>query len=225
MKDLNAESKKKSRDKMINPVIIFGASLSGKLALDVFTSNDVVVYGFLDDDKTLHQKEIGEITVLGHTEDDGFLKLIGKKCDAFVAVESRKERNFLTEMLKERRHIVPINAIHKDCSISKYAAIGHGNLLASGCRIASFAAIGTGNLLHSNTVVEVEAKIGDNTIIGSGSIIGTGAEISDGVFIGPGVTILSGIKIGKGASVGAGSVVLTDIAASAKVFGYPAKPA
>ena len=210
---------------MINPVIIFGAGLSGKLALDVFASNEVVVYGFLDDDKSLHLKEIGEITILGHTEDDGFLKLIGKKCDAFVAVESRKERNFLTEMLKERRKIVPINAIHKDASISKYVELGHGNLLASGCRIASFACIGTGNLLHANSIVEVEAKLGDNIVIGSGSVVGTGAEIADGVFIGPGVTILSGVKIGKGASVGAGSVVLNDIPASAKVFGYPAKPA
>lgn len=210
---------------MINPVIIFGAGLSGKLALDVFASNEVVVYGFLDDDKALHQQEIGEILVLGFTEDEGFLKLIGKKCDAFVAVESRKERKFLTEMLKENRHVVPANAIHRDASISKYVQIGHGNLLASGARISSFASIGSGNLLHPNAVVEVNAKIGDNVVIGSGSVIGSDAELADGVFIGAGVTVLSGIKIGKNASVGAGSVVLTDIAANAKVFGYPAKPA
>jgi len=208
---------------MINPVIIFGAGISGKLALDVFSSNDVVVYGFLDDDKALHQKEIGEIMVLGHTEDDGFLKLIGKKCDAFVAVESTKERKYLTEMLKERRHVASANAIHKDASISKYADIGYGNLLASGVRIGSFASIGSGNLIHSNAILEVNSRIGSNVIVGSGSVVGAGAEIADGAFIGPGVTILTGIKIGKSASVGAGSVVLADVAASAKVFGYPAK--
>ena len=48
---------------MINPVIIFGAGPLGKMALDIFKSNDVIVYGFLDDNKELHQTEIGEVPV------------------------------------------------------------------------------------------------------------------------------------------------------------------
>jgi sugar O-acyltransferase (sialic acid O-acetyltransferase NeuD family) len=208
---------------MIQPVIIFGAGLTGQLALDAFASNEVVVYGFLDDNKDLHGKEIGELSVLGITEDDGFLKLIGKKCDAFVAAETAKERKFLRELLLERRKVMPSNAIHRDASISAYAFIGHGNLISAGSRISAFAKLGTGNLIFPNVVIESKAILGDDVQVGSGSIVGMEVEIEDGAFIGAGVTLIQGVKIGKNASVGAGSVVMADVPAKARVFGVPAK--
>ncbi len=208
---------------MIQPVIIFGAGLTGKLALDAFASNDVVVYGFLDDDASAHGKEIGEIPVLGETENDGFLKLIGKKCDAFIAAESAKERKFLMEMIIEKRKVMPVNAIHRQALVSPYALLGHGNLISAGAGVSAFARIGNGNLIHPNAVVETNAVLGDGVQIGSGTVIGREAEISDGAFIGAGCTVIQGVKIGKNASVGAGSVVMADVPANGKVFGVPAK--
>jgi sugar O-acyltransferase (sialic acid O-acetyltransferase NeuD family) len=209
---------------MIQPVIIFGAGLTGKLALDAFASNQVVVYGFLDDDSARQGKEIGEILVLGKTEDDGFLKLIGKKCDAFVAAESSKERKFLFDMIVERRKMMPVNAIHSQAWVSQYAELGHGNLISAGSRVSAFAKMGNGNMIHPNVVVETNAVLGDGIQIGSGSVVGLEVEISDGAFIGAGSTLIQGIKIGKNASIGAGSVVMADVPANAKVFGVPAKP-
>jgi sugar O-acyltransferase (sialic acid O-acetyltransferase NeuD family) len=208
---------------MLNPVILFGAGSTAKLALDVFQSNNLIVYGFLDDDAGHHGKEIGEIPVLGSTEDDGFLKLIGKKCDAFIAVENKKERKYLLEMLKERRHVAPVNAIHRDASLSAYAEMGHGNLLSAGCRVAAFSKIGSGCRLFPNAVVETGAQVGDEVSIGAGACIGAGVEIGDGAFIGAGATIPEGIKIGKNASVGAGSVVISDVPTGGRVFGNPAQ--
>lgn len=207
---------------MINPVIVFGAGYLGRLALDAFHSNGIIIYGFLDDQKDLHGTEIGEMVIFSHTEDDGYLKLIGKKCDAFVAAENPKERAFLWEMLRERRSVVPVNAIHREASFSPHAHAGHGNLISAGARVAGFAHIGDGNVLHPNAVVETGARLGDGIRVGSGSVIGHGATIGDNAFIGAGVTVLEGIKIGKNASVGAGSVVLADVAAGSRVFGYPA---
>lgn len=207
----------------MNPVLIFGAGPLGKMALDILLSNHVVVYGFLDDDATRLGTEIGEIPVLGSTEDDGFLKLIGKKCDALVAVESAKERAFLFELLNERRHIMPVNAIHALASVSEYATLGHGNLLAAGSRVGAFAQVGSGCVFHPNSVVEGECSLGQQVIVGSGAIVGSGVTVEDGVFIGAGVTILSGVKIGKNASIGAGSVVLADVVAGSKMFGFPAQ--
>ena len=34
-----------------NPVIIFGANYLGRAAKEIFEANEIVVYGFLDDDK------------------------------------------------------------------------------------------------------------------------------------------------------------------------------
>ena len=92
------------------PVIIFGANHFGRTAKEIFESNEIVVYGFLDDNKKLHLTEIDEVVVLGSTDDDGFLKLIGKKCAAFVAVDDNKMRRSLVNMLKDVRHVQPVNA-------------------------------------------------------------------------------------------------------------------
>jgi sugar O-acyltransferase (sialic acid O-acetyltransferase NeuD family) len=208
---------------MLNPVLIFGAGTTGKLAMDAFHSNGIVVYGFLDDNKEIHQSVIGEIPVLGHTEDDGFLKLIGKKCDAFIAAENAKEYKYLREMLRERRQVAPVNAIHRDASISSYAEIGHGNLLSAGSRLGPFVQMGSGCILHANAVIQTGAKIGEYVQIGAGSCIGADVQVEDGAFIGAGVTIPDGFRIGKNASVGAGSVLISDVAASTRVFGYPAQ--
>ena len=88
---------------MENPVIIFGAGYIGRIAKEIFESNGVVVYGFLDDDRKLHGKEIDEAVVLGSTDDDGFLKLIGRKCEAFVAVDNNPLRKTLVNMLHQDR--------------------------------------------------------------------------------------------------------------------------
>lgn len=208
---------------MIQPVIIFGAGALGKMALDIFASNDLIVYGFLDDNKDLHGQEIGEIPILGHTEDDGFLKLIGKKCDAFVAADHSKERQAMAEIIRERRHVQPVNALHKEATVSMYAQLGHGNMVAAGARLTAFSELGQGCIVQSNAVLETNARLGDYVQIGSGTIVGEGTQIEDGAFIGSGVTLISGIKIGKNASVGAGSVVMADVAANTRVFGIPAQ--
>ena len=88
---------------MENPVIIFGANYLGPAAKEIFDRNGNVVYCFLDDNKSLHATEIDNVTVLGSTDDDGYLKLIGKKCEAFVAVDDNKVRRNIVKMLQEVR--------------------------------------------------------------------------------------------------------------------------
>lgn len=208
---------------MENPVIIFGANHLGRAAKDIFESNEVVVYGFLDDNKTLHNKEIDHAVVLGDTDNDGFLKLIGKKCEAFVAVDDNKLRKSLVKMIQEVRHMQPVNAIHKQASVSAKAEIGHGNLIDINVTIAPGAKIGSHCLLHAKAMIGVEAVIGDFVQVGSGSLINSGVTLEDEVFIGSGVTIVSGVTVGKGARIGAGSVVIAPVAAGETVFGNPAK--
>ncbi len=208
---------------MENPVIIIGANGLGAVALDIFKRNNVVVYGFLDENTQLHQTEIDEVLVLGSPDDEGYTKLIGKKCEAFVATDEIKLRKNLVEMLNDVRHVQPVNAIHDQALIASTAAIGHGNLIAAGVIINPRATLGNHAILHSKVLIDYDARIGDFVQIGAGSIIGAGVEIEDGAFIGTGVTIVGGVKIGKGARVGAGSVVIESVKARETVFGNPAK--
>jgi sugar O-acyltransferase (sialic acid O-acetyltransferase NeuD family) len=208
---------------MENPVLILGANFLGRASKEIFEGNGNVVYGFLDDTKALHGKEIDDVQVLGSTDDDGFLKLVGKKCSAFVAADDNKLRKSLVKMLQEERHVQPVNAIHKSVIIASNASIGHGNFFDMGVVVGVGAEIKSHCLVHARAVIGAETKIGDYVQIGAGSIINPGVEIADEAFIGSGVVIVSGASIGKGARVGAGSVVITPVKAGETVFGNPAQ--
>ena len=203
--------------------MIFGANHLGRAAKEIFETNNVVVYGFLDDNKKLHNTEVDEVVVLGDTDDDGFLKLIGKKCEAFVAADDNKLRKSLVKMIQEVRHMQPINAIHSKSVISKKAILGHGNFIDCNVYLAPGSKVGSHCILNTQTSVGVEAALGDFVQVGAGSSINAGATIEDEVFIGSGVTIVSGVTVGKGARIGAGSVVIAPVKAGDTVFGNPAK--
>ncbi|HRJ31011.1 MAG TPA: NeuD/PglB/VioB family sugar acetyltransferase [Cyclobacteriaceae bacterium] len=209
---------------MDNPVLIFGTSYLGRIAREIFEVNGNVVYGFLDDDNQRHGKEIDGIVVLGNTDDDGFLKLIGKKCEAFVAVDDNRFRKTLVKMLNEVRHVQPVNAIHRDALLASHVELGHGNLIDSGVKIGVGAKLGSHCILQCGALIGAEASLGDFAQIGSGSIINSGVRIEPEAFIGSGVTIVSGVTIGKGARVGAGAVVIAPVKDGETVFGNPAQP-
>ena len=207
---------------MDKPVIIFGAKGIARPALEIFNSNDVVVFGFLDEDAQLHGTEINVVTVLGHPEDDGFLKLIGQKCEAFVAIDDNKYRQFLVKLLNDKRKTQPINAIHKEAYVSTDAIIGHGNFINAKVNIGTGVTIGSHGIFHSGATIDHQAELEDFVQVGAGTIINSGVKIEKGAFIGSGAVIISGVTIGKNARVGAGSIVISDVAAEDTVFGNPA---
>lgn len=207
---------------MEKPVIIFGSKGIGKAALEIFKSNDVVVYGFLDDDKDTHGQEIDDVTVLGNTDDHGFLKLIGQKTEAFVATDDNRLRKKQVEMLKENRKVMPTNAVHKMAVISESAAIGHGNFINARVVVGADSEIGQHCILNSGVVIEHNVKVSDFVQVGAGTVINTGVTVGKEAFIGSGVTIIAGVTIGKKARIGAGSVVVSNVGDGETVFGNPA---
>ncbi|RYF86726.1 MAG: acetyltransferase [Chitinophagaceae bacterium] len=207
---------------MENPVIILGAKQLGTVALDIFKSHDVLVYCLLDDDAALHNTEVNDIMVMGNTDDEEFLKVLGKKCEAFIAVEDQKHRKVLLDMLVDDVKVMPVNAIHNAAVVSEDAELGHGNLIAAGAIIGTKAKVGQMNIVHARALVDHFATVGNNVSVGAGAIINANAVVKDNAFIGSGAIIISGVTIGKKARIGAGSVVIADVADGATVFGNPA---
>lgn len=206
-----------------NPVIIFGANHLGRAAREAFDSNGRVVYGFLDEDKKLHGSTIDGVTVLGGTDDDGFLKLIDKKCDAFVATDDLQFHKGLVKMLRSKRRVMPVNAINRQAIISPAMEMGHGNFVQAGAMLGTGVQLGNYDLIHMAAVLCTGARIGDHVQVGAGAVLNAEVVVEDEVFIGSGVIVVAGVSIGKGARIGAGSVVIRPVASGATVFGNPAE--
>lgn len=208
---------------MDKPVIILGAAGVGRMALEIFNSHGIVVYGFLDDDKTLIGTEVLNIPVLGSTSDDGFLKLIGHKCEAFVASDNNAVRKSLVKMLNERMKVMPVNAIHKYARIAESVQVEHGIFINDSVVAGTNSRIGSHSMIHSGAIIGFDVNIGNYVQAGNGCVIGDGARIGNEVFIGAGAIIIQGITIGSGARIGAGSVVVREVKDNETLFGNPAK--
>ena len=208
---------------MENPIIILGTGGIGRAALEIFIQNKRVVYAFLSDNKEEHNTEIDNVSVLGATDDDGYLKLIGKKCEAFVATDDAKLRKSLVKMLHERRKVQPSNAVHPRAFLAESSQLGYGNFINGQASVGAGVKVGNQCLIHSGATLDFEVQIKDFVQIGAGATIGSGVTIEDGAFIGSGATVVSGITIGKNARVGAGSVVVAPVADGQTVFGNPAQ--
>ncbi len=208
---------------MSNPVLILGGKSLGKVAVDIFKSNNVLIYGILDDDKNLHGKQIDDVSILGSTDDTEVLKIIGKKCDAFIASDDTKLKKSLVKILTEDYKAMPVNGVHQKANVSESVILHHGCMINAGCHIGAYAEIGNHCLLNTGSIIENEAYLSDFVQVGAGSVINQGVKVGEGAFIGSGVTIISGITIGKNARVGAGSVVIENVKDGETVFGNPAK--
>ena len=209
---------------MEKPVIILGAKGLGKVALDIFVENNVIVYCMLDDDDELHNTEIGDVSILGATDDEHYLGMIGKDCEAFIASNETEYKRNLVDLLKEGHQVVPINAIHQQSYIAKSAVLGHGNLINAKASINAYARLGNFCVVNTNATIDYEATIGDFVQVGTGTIINSAVVIEDNVFIGAGAVIISGVTIRQRARIGAGSLVIAEVKAKQTVFGNPAKP-
>ncbi len=164
---------------MENPVIILGAQTVGTTALDAFQSNDVVVYCLLDDDTKLQNTELNDVPVMGNTDDKELLKLLGKKCEVFVATDDTASRKSLTSMLRDEYEVAPVNAIHQRASVSEHAWLGHGNLIGPNAVVAGNAKLGDGCIVGANAVIDVKAELGDYSQLGAGAILNAGVVVGE----------------------------------------------
>ncbi|MCF6359840.1 MAG: NeuD/PglB/VioB family sugar acetyltransferase [Cyclobacteriaceae bacterium] len=207
---------------MEKPVLIFGAGSIGKNAKQIFESNDILVYGFLDDDESLVDTEVDGINVIGPTDAESMLRIIGPECEAFVAVDENEIRKTIISDLKENNKVMPINAIHSNVIMAESSNVGHGNFINAHVILGPNTVVGHHCILHTKAALDEGVSLGNFVQIGMGSNINSGVIIEDEVFIGAGVTIVAGIKIEKGARIGAGAVVVGHVKENAVLFGNPA---
>lgn len=207
---------------MANPIIIFGAGILGKVALDIFQSQNILVYGFLDDDTSLQEQDVLGTPVLGSTDSQKILKQIGKKCDAFVASDNNIFKKAQAEQIMTLTKGSLANAIHASVFLPSIWHCGIGNMIGSRVVIGVNVQVGNFCIIGSGAILEADTHIGHYAQVGTGANLGAGVLIGEGAFIGAGAVLVAGVKVGKNARVGAGSVVVQDVAANQTVFGNPA---
>lgn len=206
------------------PLIIVGTDAEARVAHEIATSIDVLVYGYVTDSAKEHFGDVNDATVhavLGTPDSDALLK--DENTEVVVATHDIAKRRSLVREVKMVREAPMATLLHRHTAVSPYAKLGQGVLVYGFSLISPNVQVGDFVLIGANVSVEPDAQIGDFCNIRSGVRIGRGAIIQDEVYIGMGAIIQSGVKIGGGATIAPGAVVLKNVEEGTTVFGNPAQ--
>ncbi|MFP9135994.1 NeuD/PglB/VioB family sugar acetyltransferase [Devosia sp. XGJD_8] len=118
----------------------------------------------------------------------------------------------------------PFSIVHPAATVSPYATIGSGTLVAARAIIAPRAAVGKGGIINHGAVVDHDCHVGDFAHIAPGATLGGAVQVGDLALIGAGANILPSRRVGRGGTIGAGSVVVQDTQENVVYAGVPAAP-
>jgi sugar O-acyltransferase (sialic acid O-acetyltransferase NeuD family) len=205
-------------------IIIVGTGPEARIAADVYAAMGHVVLGFLEIDPERSIRELNDINVVGHYDEDVSRALLkDSRVEFIVAAGDMAERQRIYQKVAQRTKRPSANAVHPLSWQSGNARVGFGNIFNAFSAINANSEVGDMNHFHSGVTVETDVRIGNYCNFNAGARIGANVHVEDGVFIGTGAVIHPGVQLGEGCLVGAGSVVLRSVEAHKKVFGNPAQ--
>lgn len=198
-------------------VLILGAGGHAKVAYDIAVEMGMLVVGFLSDDPAKLGEAILGGSVLGAIDtwrdyDDVALALgMGANNKRKQAYERCRGASWAT-------------LVHPRASVSRFATIGEGAMVAFGACIGPSARIGRAAIVNTKASVDHDCEVGDYAHVAVGATLAGTVRIGEGAMVGAGATVIQNLSIGSWAMVGAGAAVVRDVADRVTVVGVPARP-
>lgn len=197
-------------------IVILGSGGHAKVAADIALEMGHYVLGFLDDNADRHGQQILGLPILGpifrwdSLEVDGVALGIGSN-------EARER--LMTDLVGLPWQTL----IHPRATVSRFARIGAGSLVAFGACIGPDTQIGRGAIVNTCASVDHDCIVGDFAHVAVGVTLAGTVRVGVGAMIGAGSCCRPGISIGDWAVVGAGAAIVRDIPAGVTAVGVPAR--
>jgi len=206
-------------------IIILGAGGLGRetvqLIKDINHQNDTWdIKGFIDEDTSIHGKEIDGVRVLGRI--DYLASLETKNLYVICAIGNTRARRSIIDRISQY-NIKFATLIHPTAAIGQNALLGSGVVVGAGCVVSvnvnikdhvylnPLCGIGHDAIINQFSMLLWGVKLGGNTVVGEGCKIGSNA------------VVLQQRKIGDWAVLGAGAVANKNIDEGCTAVGVPAR--
>jgi sugar O-acyltransferase (sialic acid O-acetyltransferase NeuD family) len=206
-------------------VMIIGAGGHGREVADILRhqqaqGEDIIPYGFIDDNKSLHGSELEGLAVLG---DWAWLENAERENVAVICAVGLPEPRKALVRRAEDLGLSFANAISPLAYISPSAKIGKGVMIFPFAAVSTSTEIGDHACINGLSLVGHDSQIGPYASVAPGVTIAGNVTIGEGCWIGMGANVVQGTTIGEWSFITVGAAVVRDVPGHMVAAGVPAR--
>jgi sugar O-acyltransferase (sialic acid O-acetyltransferase NeuD family) len=208
----------------IQPVVVYGAGGHGRETVQLIEDINAHrarwdLLGFVDDDPSLHGREVNGLPVLGGAD---WLTNEGASARIALGVGSPSaKRRIVSQMGSDAQRFITI--VHPTVRLCRWLEIGPGTAIAAGTMLTVNIHIGAFVTINRVCNISHDCRIGDFATIAPATNLSGGVEVGEGCSIGSGVTTVQGVCVGEWAIVGAGAAIAAPVPSNCTAVGVPAR--
>lgn len=205
---------------MASVLMVAASGLARETIASIRETGDHQIVGVLDDDPSLHGRQVAGARVLGGIElaaqsGDKFLVCAGSG-SARAAIVSRLES---LGVMSERF----VTHVHVSAVVGNGSTIGAGSIVLAGSVLTADVRVGRHVVVMPGVTLTHDNAVADYATLAAGVSVGGRVGIGRCAYLGMNASVRQDVHVGEQAVLGMGSVLLRDLPAGQTWVGNPAR--
>jgi sugar O-acyltransferase (sialic acid O-acetyltransferase NeuD family) len=204
-------------------LVILGAGGMGQEVADIVSAavadgTPWRLIGFIDDDSSLHGRDVLGLPVLG---DHRWLS--DHRAAVAFGVGAPAERCRVWAAVQSTGAVNAPALVHPTAHVGLGVELGSGTVVGAHATLTADVVVGRFAIVNVGATVSHNARLSDFATVAPGAHLAGNVHLGEGADVGIGASVTQGNDIGDWAIVGAGAVVIADVEANTTVVGCPAR--
>ncbi|HEY9294376.1 MAG TPA: acetyltransferase [Microlunatus sp.] len=202
-------------------LLLLGAGgLAREVIASITTSGSYRVVGVLDDDASLHGRQLDGVPVIGHISQAALRDEQVLVCIEAGVARERVVRRMTAAGVEQDRFAT---CIDRAVCIPRGCVVGAGSIVLAGAVLTASVMIGSHVVAMPSVVLSHDDVVADFATISAGALVGGSVRVERGAHLGMGSAVRQRLVVGEYSTLGIGGVLVEDLPSYETWAGAPAQ--